>query len=501
MIGTAVLVMAIVGQAPKADAVAAVAELMASRNLLLEADRKSLAGKGEALDPARRACLEAELEGGTHRPSTRFLPLSEVEAGRKEAVGKELAASAKGWLELAGRAMAKGQYAIAHDCLRRVIVRDSDEPEARRLLGFLNDGQRWVTPQAARKLHEGQVIHPTYGWVPSGWVEHLDQGLLPAPSSGGPVEWILAVEADQLRQQDFSRAWQIDTTHFRIRANVPLAEGIGFGRRLEAFHQLFGAMMADVIGAERIQLAVLGRKPGLKPTLEPHAAHLVNYYANKEEYLHFLRPREGPTIEQSLGVYVPRDVARTRGDQPTSYFYDDVGGALASTATLYHEVSHQLLFELSGASKFERNVGQYWVFEGLGTYFETVEPRPDGTIDVGGPVGPRMAEARKRIVEGGEYVPIEQLVRMDRGRFNEETAIYLHYAQSMALTVYLMDGEGGRFRVPFLQYVADVYRGRLRDPAGRSLEDRVGVSYAELDRGLKEYLAAMPAEGAGRGGR
>ena len=62
----------------------------------------------------------------------------------------------------------------------------------------------------------------------------------------------------------------------------------------------------------------------------------------------------------------------------------------------------------------------------------------------------------------------------------------------MALTVFLMDAENGRYRLPFLQYVSDAYRGRLRDDAGRSLNDRIGLSYEELDQRLLDYLAQAP---------
>ena len=52
-------------------------------------------------------------------------------------------------------------------------------------------------------------------------------------------------------------------------------------------------------------------------------------------------------------------------------------GRIAAGSTLFHEVSHQLLFESAGRSHFERNTGNFWLWEALGTYFETVEPQPD----------------------------------------------------------------------------------------------------------------------------
>jgi hypothetical protein len=100
-----------------------------------------------------------------------------------------------------------------------------------------------------------------------------------------------------------------------------------------------------------------------------------------------------------------------------------------------------------------------------------------------------MAEAKRRIVDQGEFIPTQRLVAMSRAEFNADPGIYLHYAESMAVVAYLMDGDGGALRAPFLQYVADAYRGRLREAAGRSLEKRLGISYEELDQRVKVYLA------------
>ena len=41
---------------------------------------------------------------------------------------------------------------------------------------------------------------------------------------------------------------------------------------------------------------------------------------------------------------------------------------------------------------------------------------------------------------------------------DDETA-RLHYAEAMALTVYLMEGRGGKYREGFLDYVRDALRG------------------------------------------
>jgi len=428
--------------------------------------------------------------------STRFLPLPEVvpasdpppkgaaPRGRKEALAcADKAAAAL--FDLADAAAKIGRFALADECLRGVIARKGDHAEARRLLGFVPHAGGWATPYAVNRLRDGWVLHRVFGWVPAGWVPHLDRGELPGHiEAGRPVTWLPAAEADALHAE-FAEAWTIETAHFHIRSNVPLSELIIFARRLEDLDDVFFALLADVIGPD-LPLARRYRSPA--PPKAPARRHRVWYFSSKTEYVAYLRPKHGPGVEAELGRY---DYATKPGAWGTSYFYRDPGAPIAATATLHHEASHQLLFESAGRRAFEANAGNFWVFEGLGTYFETLTPQPDGSLQIGGLVGPRVAKARANILDDGDYLPIADLAAFDQAAFNAEHAVYRHYAESMALAIFLMHADGARYREPFLDYTRDAYRGLLRRGVGRSLADHLGVPYARLDR---QFLAFLRGE-------
>ena len=89
-------------------------------------------------------------------------------------------------------------------------------------------------------------------------------------------------------------------------------------------------------------------------------------------------------------------------------------------------------------------------------------------------------------------MPIEQLVRLNQNGFMgpDKDAARLHYAQAMALTVYLMEGRGGKYRDGYLDYLRDALRGRLKGGGGNQLDDRLGTSYKELDAELLADLKA-----------
>ncbi len=458
------------------------------------ADRLAKRGENDAAAEVRRDLpLPARADG-----ASRFVPLPEIVPARGKGLanipaGTPAPASWKAehetiraeagseFFKLANKAgtspLPPCHYALADACLRRVLDRQPDHAEARKLLGFVPYNGGWATPFAAAKTRDGMTLHPTFGWVKSSWVAHLENGEL--PSRRGREVWVPAAEADAERA-DFANAWRISTEHFQIRTNVPLSEAIVFGRHLEVFTQLFQSLMADVI-AENLPLA-----HRFKGEPVQSGKHSVSYFATKGEFVSHLRPQE-PEIEQSLGLYLPSPRGKQRGH---AHFYRDDGGEIAVTATLYHEVSHQLLFE-SGIARpddFEQNAGNYWVFEGLGTYFETLTLEPDGSVLIGGLVGPRLAEARTNLVRNGRMVPLKWFVGYNQDVFNRKPAIFLHYQQANALAAFLMQANGERYREDFLDYVRDAVRGRFRFNATRSLESRVGKPYAEIEAELLAYL-------------
>ena len=171
-----------------------------------------------------------------------------------------------------------------------------------------------------------------------------------------------------------------------------------------------------------------------------------------------------------------------------AYFFRDPDGQIPVTATLYHEVSHQLLFETAGPNAYTKNVGNYWVFEGLGTYFETVSPQPDGSLEVGGLVGRRIEEAIKSLVDQGRSIPLAEFVALDENAFNSEDRDLSPLPAGHGLdrlSHAVARGDLPR-RIPRLR------SGRLprADQArhGRSLQDRLGQTYSTLDGQFLAFL-------------
>ena len=130
-----------------------------------------------------------------------------------------------------------------------MLERDPDHKEARRLLGYVPHDGGWATPFAVQRAQEEQRQPPDLRLG----ARRLGAASGPRRASGavakGPerLEWLPVAEADRLRA-DWNPPWKVTTEHFEIQTNVPLAEAITFGRRLEAFHDLFMTLLADILG-------------------------------------------------------------------------------------------------------------------------------------------------------------------------------------------------------------------------------------------------------------
>jgi len=438
----------------------------------------------------------------TRGTATRFAPLLDVveprsglaspsvEAGWEAELHAIRSAAGEDLFELAKKAAeaVPPQMARADRLLRETLARLPDHAETRRLLGYVRHEGGWARPFAVRQLNDGYVSHPTYGWVPVDWITHLELGELPAPAvRGRSTTWLPAAEADRLRS-DWSNPWRISTEHFQIQSDAPLAEAIQFGRRLEDFYGLFFSQCADLIG-ENLPLARRFRNTSLTGD-GAYRPHQVLYFADNADYVHRIRIDTGADLSGTLGYYDPPKPGK--GGRSTAYFFRDADGRLPVEATLYHEVSHQLLFESAGPNAFTKNVGAYWVFEGLGTYFETVVRESDDSLEVGGLVGPRL-EAAIGALRAGQMTPLGEFLQLDQSGFNRPDRIHVHYQQAMALALFLMQADEGAYREPFLDYARDAYRGRIKRSSGRSLEDRLGVPVGEIERRFKAFYTRRTA--------
>ena len=163
-------------------------DLKACREAILKREAKELEALAERLarrgDPDEVAAVRRLLAtASAHLGVNSFAPLPQVVPGRGEGLasiagkpGETTASSERQKLEqvrsqaacelfaLAKRAAATSPPHLAQTalCLRAILEREPDHPEAHRLMGYVPYKGGWARPFAVRQLKAGNVDHPTF---------------------------------------------------------------------------------------------------------------------------------------------------------------------------------------------------------------------------------------------------------------------------------------------------------------------------------------------------
>jgi hypothetical protein len=206
----------------------------------------------------------------------------------------------------------------------------------------------------------------------------------------------------------------------------------------------------------------------------------VYYHRDRGEYNAALRKKQ-PRIGETLGIYFD--------DVREAHFF---AGDDQDAGTLYHEAVHQLFQETKPSAKRVGQLANFWVVEGVATYFETLSEHNDPSaglfFTIGEAQAGRLPAARQRLVEGF-YVPLAELTRMGQREVQRHPEIGKVYTESTGLSAFLMDGEAGRYREPLVRYLDAIYEGRDTD---RTLAEVTSRSYDELDAAYHRYMESLP---------
>jgi hypothetical protein len=370
---------------------------------------------------------------------------------------------------LSRRALNDGYPSYAFGLIREAASHDPDHPNVRKVLGFVRQGNEWVTQFAASQLKKGNVWHEKFGWLPKSQLDRYAKGeryfksRLAAEDKG---RWVTEEKERELRR-DFSEAWEVRTDHYLIKTNVSLERGVELGRALEDFHEFFYETFAGFFSTrEQMQKLFDGTAKSVTNNPKPYVVH---YYRTRDEYIERLQ-KEFPNIEKTNGVYL------TSGR--IAHFYNDPENN--NEATLFHEGTHQLFFE----SQPNRPIGErsnFWIIEGIACYMESFQ-RTNGKFSLGDPNYIRFAGARANLLVGKYYVPLREFSAMGLNRFQQSAELARNYTQSAGLARFFMEYDNGRYREAVVKQLTQLYSAnpRERDHA-MSLEELTGVEFEKLD--------------------
>ena len=355
---------------------------------------------------------------------------------------------------------------LLHEALRD----DPDHERARAAGGWVRRGEEWLWPEAARRLDRGEAYDPAYGWMPKAKLERfragerLDRG-----------RWVPAAD-DDAAPRDMKHGREFHSDHWEIVSAAGWADAAALAGGLEetrdAWRQVFGAYALDPDDLER-RLAGRGRTA----VGTPHVAMLC---AGRGQYLKELEPLE-PRVGMTNGLYWT--------PTKTIWFFADAAAEPPEPdpITIRHEATHQLFTEgRADAEKARQLAGArcgFWAIEAAACYLESLEPTACGWT-VGGRDSGRTPAAKDRLDEGF-FVPLAELCGLGRTDFQAHERLQQVYSQIAGQADFFMNGEAGRYREAFVEYLGRVYRGTA-DPD--SLARLCKRSYADLDEAYRRHL-------------
>ncbi|MEO1997468.1 MAG: DUF1570 domain-containing protein [Planctomycetaceae bacterium] len=368
-------------------------------------------------------------------------------------------------------------YAL--DLVREVAFHDPDHKQARDLLGYVRYGDLWVTPFEKVRLSASpkQVWHEQYGWIPEVYLKRYEQG-----QRRYRKRWLGAAQEAEIRS-DFRNAWQVRTGHFLVKTNHSLEQGVKVASALEDFRRFFFQTFVAYFNTPRqIQQIFSGKKSRTRRAPRPHEVH---YFRTREEY------------NERLAAVIPQ-IAITNGlyytpDRTSYFFYNP--SAERPFDTLYHEATHQFLYENLVSERAIAEHANFWIVEGIACYMESFRPDGDG-FSVGDPQHIRFRAARHRLLHDKYYVPLEEFSARGLKIFQSDLAnISKNYSQASGLAHFFMHYENGRYRDALVTHLREIYRiRRTKRVEVPGLDALTGVGFDDLDRQYIAYMKRMQDE-------
>jgi hypothetical protein len=308
---------------------------------------------------------------------------------------------ARRWALLAAERDKSGDRDGCWEACQRAFGCDPDCQKAHELLGEAKHDGTWVTEEIAAKR---------------------SQGLL---ELGG--EWLPAVEVRK-RRMTWAQAWELNGPHFKVRSN----RGLGPARSVLAHaERVHAAFMRDIMGVvdappETKRLLVLDFA-----TIEDLEAHLKADHQGGES------PRNVP------GFYTPGE-----GVHLTVL---PEGSVLTREHVVLHECCHASAGRAIPMSGWINSRANFWVWEGLASYFETTESR-DGKILAGDASMIRLKLAHDELKEA-RFTPLRTFVTLDQDGLGKQ------YQQAAGLVHFFLHGKAGKYRETFILYFKAVATG------------------------------------------
>lgn len=418
-----------------------------------------------ASPPQNGRQLLVRIPSATERPD--WLQVGDPQ---QQAIWEDFLSARRRWAEqvfVAARMAADDEQGCeAFRLLAVVLVADPDHEQAREAGGWVKRSEEgvtsWLWPAAARRASRREVFSPEFGWIPKTWQARYSAGERRLGS-----RWVPQADLPAPKKVADAPVWQSD--HWRLTYLAKESQAAALAAELETAHDVWW----QVFGASALERGDLKRRFHGQARSRPEDAMDAVYFANRQQYVDILEPLE-PQVGRTQGMYwAPTQVG---------YFFqsDDF-----ETTTMVHEATHQLFAESRRTSRLAGEQNGFWVIEAVACYMESLEADGAGW-KLGGLDHGRVPAAVERLTVDEFYVPLASLCALGRVEFQAHPDLPAVYSQISGLADFFMNGQQGRYREAFVEYLKRVYDGAA---SPETLSRLCGVDFAELDDQYRRHLS------------
>ena len=241
--------------------------------------------------------------------------------------------------------------------------------------------------------------------------------------------WRSYKQADKL-YNEWGTARTLRTEHFEVRSNTGLKRAVLTALELEVFYRhLFDLFQTSL---------------ELREVTDP-----IRVYVHKDQ-------REFPRLSDTIDAYFSPE------ENILFTYLGDTGQPLM----LFHEATLAVLYNLGGSKRGRKTELPGWLGKGWGDYMQgVITPKGDGRLDLD--LAKRLGYRIGNLQAEKNLYSLRRILNFKRTDFSASSRQKLKFAQSYALMLYMMEGEGGKYTERFLGYMRDALVGKASASAFR----------------------------------
>jgi hypothetical protein len=243
------------------------------------------------------------------------------------------------------------------------------------------------------------------------------------------------------KSRDFRDGWELETTHWSLRSNLPLLDATNAILDLEGLYSVYFDVIGPEVGAYHVDA--------------PLAAQV---HADSGSF---------PELASGRGFY----------DRTANVLVVNAEAGL-DRGLLAHEAIHQIVAATAILSSSARGEISPWLDEGLADYFRATTGGKPGRLVY----EPTAIDARSMRMQAhsNETYKLSRILTFDSGEYLATSRQDLKYAQSYNFVHFLMAADNGRYRGRFFDFLRSAWNGQ---GSSTDLEAALGAKIDAIEKG------------------